>query len=120
MLSASILGTEQTNSCLKPADKEGGVTEPTAVEVRAFMGLSTYFRGKKWTNPKIMTVTGELTGCELIAELGLAENMVEVIFVNGKAMQPETAVVRGGDRVALAPPGVPGPYRVLLGFKKMG
>jgi len=29
-------------------------------------------------------------------------------------------VVTGGDRVALAPPGVPGPYRVLLGFKDMG
>ncbi|EFL50727.1 conserved hypothetical protein [Solidesulfovibrio fructosivorans JJ]] len=96
------------------------MTESSAVEIRAFMGLSAYFRLKNWTNPKILTVTGELTGPELIAQLGISEGMVEVIFVNGKAMQPDAAVVHGGDRVALAPPGVPGPYRVLLGFKKMG
>ena len=30
------------------------------------------------------------------------------------------AVVTGGDRVALVPPGGPGPYRALLGFKKLG
>lgn len=51
--------------------------------------------------------------------LGLAEDMVEVIFVNGKAYTPPLAALTGGDRVALAPPGVPGPYRVLLGFKEM-
>lgn len=96
------------------------MTDSAPVEIRAFMGLSTYFKEKKWTNPKSMHVAGELTGIELVARLGLGEGMVEVIFVNGKAYQPSTAVVHGGDRVALAPPGVPGPYRVLLGFKKMG
>lgn len=104
----------------RTSNKEQGVTASSTVEIRAFMGLSKYFRDKNWTNPKIVTVTDEISGLELITRLGLAEDMVEVIFVNGKALQPSSAVVCGGDRVALAPPGVPGPYRVLLGFKKMG
>lgn len=90
------------------------------IELRAFMDLSDYFRKKNWTNPKEVAVQGELTGVELLAMLGIPEDMVEVVFVNGKAFKPSLAVLTGGDRVALAPPGVPGPYRVLLGFKKMG
>ncbi|WP_428565482.1 MAG: MoaD/ThiS family protein [Solidesulfovibrio sp. DCME] len=89
------------------------------VEIRAFMGLSDFFKENNWPNPKVCPVAGEITGCELLALLGIAEEMVEVIFVNGKATVPSNATVHGGDRVALAPPGVPGPYRVLLGFKKM-
>lgn len=90
------------------------------IELRAFMDLSDYFREKNWNNPKEVAVQGELTGVELLAMLGIPEDMVEVVFVNGKAFKPSLAVLTGGDRVALAPPGVPGPYRVLLGFKKMG
>jgi hypothetical protein len=92
----------------------------STIELRAFMGLSDVFRERNWSNPKEVDVQGEITGEALLARLGLAENTVEVIFVNGKAFTPPLAVVTGGDRVALAPPGVPGPYRVLLGFKKMG
>ena len=84
------------------------------------MELSDTFRARNWSNPKVVAVSGEITGAQLLAMLDLAEDMVEVIFVNGKAHTPALAVVTGGDRVALAPPGVPGPYRVLLGFKKMG
>jgi hypothetical protein len=90
------------------------------IELRAFMGLSDTFRERNWSNPKEVDVQGEITGLELLAILGIPEEMVEVIFVNGKAYTPPLAVVTGGDRVALAPPGVPGPYRVLLGFKQMG
>lgn len=90
------------------------------IELRAFMGLSDIFRERNWSNPKEVAVQGEISGMELLALLGIAQDMVEVIFVNGKAYSPSLAVVTGGDRVALAPPGVPGPYRVLLGFKKMG
>ncbi len=90
------------------------------IEVRAFMGLSDVFRERNWSNPKEVAVQGEMTGTQLLALLGIPEDMVEVVFVNGKAVTPALAVVAGGDRVALAPPGVPGPYRVLLGFKDMG
>lgn len=89
------------------------------IELRAFMGLADIFRERNWSNPKEVAIQGEITGIELLALLGLTEDMVEVVFVNGKAFTPPLAVVTGGDRVALAPPGVPGPYRVLLGFKKM-
>ena len=90
------------------------------IELRAFMGLSDMFRKRNWSNPKEVTVEGEITGQALLEQLDIPENMVEVIFVNGKAVTPDLAVVTGGDRVALAPQGVPGPYRVLLGFKNMG
>lgn len=92
----------------------------STIELRAFMGLADTFRERNWSNPKAVAVQGEITGVELLAILGLPEEMVEVIFVNGKAFTPPLAVLTGGDRVALAPPGVPGPYRVLLGFKEMG
>jgi len=92
----------------------------STIELRAFMDLASVFRERNWSFPKAVDIQGEMTGEELLAMLDLPEEMVEVIFVNGKAFTPATAVVTGGDRVALAPPGVPGPYRVLLGFKKMG
>jgi hypothetical protein len=98
----------------------GGTHVPSTIELRAFMGLTDTFRERNWGNPKEVEVQGEITGVELLALLDLPEDMVEVIFVNGKAFTPPLAVLAGGDRVALAPPGVPGPYRVLLGFKKMG
>jgi hypothetical protein len=44
---------------------------------------------------------------------------VEVIFVNRTAFPMHRAIVHPGDRVALAPPGVPGPHRLLLGFKNI-
>lgn len=90
------------------------------IELRAFMGLADTFRERNWSNPKEVAVQGEMTGLEFLALLDLPEDAVEVFFVNGKAFTPDFAVVTGGDRVALAPRGVPGPYRVLLGFKKMG
>ncbi|EPR43583.1 hypothetical protein dsx2_2200 [Desulfovibrio sp. X2] len=92
---------------------------PTTIELRAFMGLSDLFRERGWDFPLKIEVPGRMSGCELLERLEIPEEFVEVIFVNGKASKPDTAVIDAGDRVALAPPGVPGPYRVLLGFKKM-
>lgn len=100
--------------------RQEGARVPSTIELRAFMGLSDEFRKRRWSNPKEVVVQGEMTGTQLLELLDLSEDMVEVIFVNGKASKPEATLVTGGDRVALAPPGVPGPYRVLLGFKKMG
>ncbi len=93
---------------------------PTTIELRAFMGLSDLFRERGWTFPMHMDVKDGMSGEALLAQLEIPEESVEVIFVNGKASKPAQAMVRPGDRVALAPPGVPGPYRVLLGFKKLG
>lgn len=92
---------------------------PKTIELRAFMGLSDLFRERGWSFPMKVDVHQETSGDELLALLDIPPEKVEVIFVNGKASKPDQAVVNAGDRVALAPPGVPGPYRVLLGFRKM-
>lgn len=84
------------------------------------MDLVDVFRERGWSNPKQVDIQGKMTGIELLEMLSIPPEMVEVIFVNGKALSPPLAELTGGDRVALAPPGVPGPYRVLLGFKNMG
>jgi len=92
---------------------------PPAIELRAFMDLADLFRERGWSFPLEVAVHENTSGDELLELLDIPQEKVEVIFVNGKASKPSQAVVNGGDRVALAPPGVPGPYRVLLGFKKM-
>jgi hypothetical protein len=90
------------------------------IEVRAFMDLAALFRERNWPSPLEVVIQGAMTGVQLLALLDIPPEKVEVVFVNGKAFNPPMAVVTGGDRVALVPPGVPGPYRALLGFKKMG
>jgi sulfur carrier protein ThiS len=91
----------------------------STIEIRAFMDLADLFRERGWSFPMEVAVRGEMSGDELLEQLDIPPEKVEVIFVNGKAAKPSQAVVNCGDRIALAPPGVPGPYRVLLGFKKM-
>ena len=90
------------------------------IEVRAYMDLAALFRERNWQSPLEIDIQGAVTGVQLLALLDIPPEKVEVVFVNGKAFNPPMAVVTGGDRVALVPPGVPGPYRALLGFKEMG
>lgn len=54
-----------------------------------------------------------LTG--LVQQLGLLEEEVEGAFVNGRVVSMDT-ILQDKDRVALVPPGTPGPYRVMLGM----
>ena len=93
---------------------------PQKIVLRAFMDLAGLFRERSWPNPLEVDIQGEINGLQLLAMLDIPSEKVEVIFVNGKAFNPAMVVVAGGDRVALVSPGVPGPYRALLGFKKMG
>lgn len=53
----------------------------------------------------------------LLRIVGLEPEDVEAVFVNGKVQPPETPL-HDGDRVAMVPPGTPGPYRVLLKIRK--
>lgn len=64
-----------------------------------------------------MTIAEGMTPADLIDSLGLAPGQVEAVFVNGRAAGLD-AVLGDGDRVALMPPGTPGPHRVLLRIKK--
>jgi len=87
-----------------------------SIELRAFMRLSELFKERGWSSPLAVDVGDGLAGSELLARLNISEDMVEVIFINGKVFLPKNAVLCPGDRVALVPPGTPGPYRVFLGF----
>lgn len=61
-----------------------------------------------------MSIADGTTPHGLLDQLGLAR---EAVFINGKAGDMDTTL-RDGDRVALMPPGTPGPHRVLLRIKK--
>jgi len=50
---------------------------------------------------------------EFVAALGLEEKDVEAVFVNGSVVRRDR-ILKDADRVALVPPGTPGPYRVML------
>jgi hypothetical protein len=90
-----------------------------AIELRGFMGLTKLFRERKWPSPFMFSVADGTTGPELLSLLDIPPDQVEVIFINGTVHRPADAVFRPGDRVALVPPGTPGPYRALMGFKKL-
>jgi sulfur carrier protein ThiS len=80
------------------------------------MWLADLFKVRQWPNPRCLELDGDISGLELLDKLDIAQERVEVIFINGRATLPAMAIVKAGDRVALVPPGTPGPYRMLLGF----
>ena len=94
-------------------------TGKPSIEVRFFMFLTELCKERGWTSPMQLEIDQDITGDELLAQLDIPPERVEVLLVNGKAVWPWAARIQPGDRVALLPPGTPGPYRVLLGFKKM-
>jgi sulfur carrier protein ThiS len=66
-----------------------------------------------------MDIPEGLTPAALMDQLGISRDAVEAVFINGRAGDFAT-LFREGDRVALLPPGTPGPHRVLLRIKKQG
>ena len=58
------------------------------------------------------------TIAQLVDMLGLADSEVEAAFLNGRVV-PMDSELADGDRVALVPPGTPGPHRALLGMTKV-
>jgi hypothetical protein len=87
------------------------------IELHAFMGLADLFRERQWTNPHPFPLDAQTSGAELLARLDIPLDGVEVMFINRQAVATDCAAIHPGDRVALVPPGVPGPHRFLLGFK---
>ena len=73
-------------------------------------------QGRPYSNVSIEFDEG-ITVTDLITDMGISLHDIEAVFVNG-SVRPFDTLLRDGDRVALVPPGVPGPYRVLLGMKK--
>ena len=93
--------------------------ERQEIEIRFFMFLAELCKERGWTSPMQMNLGEEISGAQLLERLEISSERVEVLLVNGKAVWPAAARIQPGDRVALLPPGTPGPYRVLLGFKKL-
>lgn len=90
---------------------------PDTIELRGFMQLETLFRNRGWRIPHQFKLDREVTGPELLVLLDVPQKEAEVIFVNNTAYPMRSAKIHPGDRVAVVPPGVPGPHRLLLGFK---
>lgn len=86
------------------------------IELRAFMGLRTLFSERGWPIPHFVDVEADMTGEELLRFLSIDNAKVESLIVNRSAIAVEDAIIHPGDRVALVPPGVPGPHRLLLGI----
>ena len=55
---------------------------------------------------------------ELVSRLGLEQEEVEAVFVNGRVV-PKDTVLQDNDRVAFVPQGTPGPHRALLGITNL-
>ncbi len=72
-------------------------------------------KGIEYTNTS-MTIDKGTRAKDVIGLVGLTPSEVEVVFINGK-VGPMDTILKDNDRIALIPPGTPGPYRVLLGFK---
>ena len=68
-------------------------------------------------NDRALPIRAGETAAHLIRRLGLLEEEVEGVFVNGR-IQPSETELADGDRIALVPPGTPGPHRFLLGIRK--
>ncbi|MDY7032515.1 MAG: MoaD/ThiS family protein [Thermodesulfobacteriota bacterium] len=73
-------------------------------------------QGQPYSNVSI-DVDDRITVMDLMTGMGISSHDVEAVFING-SVKPLDTLLQDGDRVALVPPGAPGPYRVLLGMIK--
>lgn len=87
------------------------------IEIRFFMFLAELAKERHWQIPLLMEIEDEISGLTLMDILDISAERVEAFLINGKVVRPPEAIIYPGDRVALLPPGTPGPYRVLLGIK---
>jgi hypothetical protein len=90
------------------------------IDVVGFMDLARLFRDRGWASPHRIPLEAPIDGLALLRLLEVPETEVECLFVNHHAIGAAHAIVRPGDRVALVPPGVPGPHRYSLGIWQHG
>jgi sulfur carrier protein ThiS len=84
----------------------------------AFSFLQKKLRAKNipCTNA-VITITKGQSAKDVLDKLGIEEQDIEGVFVNGRIMPVET-LLNDKDRLAALPRGTPGPYRLLLGLVK--
>lgn len=81
----------------------------------SFLQRKLQAEGLDWCN-ECMDIQEGQTVEDIIKGLGLDVEHVEAAFVNGR-VSPFSTTLKDNDRLALVPPGTPGPYRVLLGIR---
>ncbi len=92
--------------------------EKHTVEIRIFGNLRQYMDDRGFSNPLEKEVGPNGSSAYALAmDLGIPPEKVEAVFCNGR-VQNIYDPVHGGDRLALAPYGTPGPYRVFLGMQR--
>lgn len=88
----------------------------TTISFNAFLSLRSKLEQNGTPFPQSeLAVDDGTTVLDLARRVGLDPADVEAAFVNGRVM-PKHTVLKDGDRVALVPPGTPGPHRYLLGI----
>jgi len=92
--------------------------EKNTVEIRIFGSLRQYMDDRGYSNPLEKEVESDGSSAYALAmDLGIPPEKVEAVFCNGR-VQNIYDPVHAGDRLALAPYGTPGPYRVFLGMER--
>lgn len=97
--------------------KQKGFDVPTIL-FNAFSFLQKKLKEKNcpYSNVDINFSKGE-TVEDIVTRIGLKTDDIEAVFINGRIQSFDT-ILCDQDRVAIFPPGIPGPYRVLLGIVK--
>jgi len=86
------------------------------IELRFFSTLQDMMREKGYSFPTYLEVGQGITVSDLLNHIGLTTLQVEAVMING-TVENYAKLICEGDRVALIPPGTPGPYRVMLGIR---
>ena len=86
------------------------------ITLKAFSFLQPEFRKKGLTTDENhIPLCPDDTVRSVLDRLGIDASQVEGSFING-SVRPLDTGLNPGDRVALVPPGTPGPYRFILGI----
>jgi len=88
------------------------------VEIRFFGSLKKLAEEKGWPFPCFYKIDGECSALKLAEMMDIPVDQIEGAFINGIGKPLDAVQVKPGDRLGFIPYGIPGPYRVLLGFHK--
>lgn len=89
------------------------------VEIRFFGQLKAIADEKGWSFPYFFALDKPCSAIELAEQMGFPTDQIEAVFVDGVAKPLAEGWINPGNRVGYIPYGVPGPYRILLGIKKI-
>lgn len=90
-----------------------------SIEIRCFGRLSKFATEKGWPYPLVFELNQECSALELAAKVGIPIDQVEAVFIDGIAKPIDQGIIKPGNRIGFIPYGIPGPYRVLLGIRKI-